>query len=102
MKVLQFARDAKIAGCDGIVCSPQELDLLGKQKELGDLLKVTPGVRPDWASAGDQKRTMTPAEAVKAGATSLVIGRPITKPPAGVGTSVDAAQKIANEIASVL
>jgi len=101
-KVLQYARDAKIAGCDGIICSPQELELLGKQNELGSLLKITPGVRPEWAAAGDQKRIMTPAEAIKAGATALVIGRPITKPPMEIGTPVDAAKKIAKEIASVL
>jgi len=96
-KVLQLARDAKIAGCDGIICSPQELELLGKQKELVGLLKVTPGVRPEWAATGDQKRVMTPAEAIKAGATVLVIGRPITKPPAEIGTPVDAAKKILEE-----
>ena len=101
-KVLQLARDAKIAGCDGIICSPQELELLGKQKELGSLLKVTPGVRPEWAAAGDQKRIMTPAEAIRAGATALVIGRPITKPPAEIGAPVDAAKKIAEEISAVL
>ncbi len=101
-KVLQLARDAKIAGCDGVICSPQELELLGKQKELDGLMKITPGVRPEWASVGDQKRIMTPAEAIKAGATALVIGRPITKPPAEIGTYVDAAKKIAEEIAAVL
>src|SRR3989344_5123014 len=101
-KVLQLTRDAKIAGCDGIICSPQELELLGKQKELGSLLKVTPGVRPEWAAAGDQKRIMTPAEAIKAGADYLVIGRPITKPPAEIGTPADAAKKIAEEISAVL
>ena len=101
-KVLQFTRDAKIAGCDGVICSPQELGLLGKQKELGELLKVTPGVRPEWTTADDQKRIMTPAEAIMAGADALVIGRPITKPPAEIGTPVDAAKKIAEEISSVL
>lgn len=101
-KVLQLARDAKIAGCDGIICSPQELELLGKQKELASLLKVTPGVRPEWAAAGDQKRIMTPAEAIKAGATALVIGRPITKPPAEIGAPIDAVKKIAEEIEMVL
>ncbi len=101
-KVLQLARDAKLAGCDGIICSPQELELLGKQKELGSLMKITPGVRPEWASAGDQKRIMTPAEAIKAGATALVIGRPITKPPTEIGTPEDAAKKIAEEISAVL
>ena len=100
-KVLQFARDAKLACCDGVICSPQELELLGKQRELDGFLKVTPGVRPEWAAVGDQKRIMTPAQAIKAGATALVIGRPITKPPAEIGTPVDAAKKIADEIASV-
>ena len=98
-KVLQLAREAKLAGCDGVICSPQELELLGKQEELGNLLKITPGVRPEWAVAGDQKRIMTPVEAIKAGATALVIGRPITKPPAEIGTPVDAAKRIAEEIA---
>lgn len=101
-KVLQLARDAKIAGCDGIICSPQELEFLGKQKELGGLLKITPGVRPKWAATGDQKRIMTPAEAIKSGATALVIGRPITKPPTEIGTPADAAKKIAEEIKTVL
>ena len=59
-------------------------------------------LRPLWAAAGDQKRVMTPAEAIKAGTTALVIGRPITKPPVEIGTPVDAAKKIAEEIASVL
>ncbi len=101
-KVLQLARDAKLAGCDGIICSPQELELLGKQKELAGLMKITPGVRPEWASAGDQKRIMTPAEAIKAGATALVIGRPITKPPQEVGTPADAAKRIADEIQTAM
>ncbi len=101
-KVLQYARDAKLAGCDGVICSPQELELLGKQKELGNFMKVTPGVRPEWAAAGDQKRIMTPAEAIKAGATALVIGRPITKPPTEIGSPVDAAKKIAEEISAAL
>lgn len=98
-KVLQLARDAKIAGCDGIICSPQELELLSRQKELDGLLKITPGVRPEWAAVGDQKRVMTPAEAIKAGATALVIGRPITKPPAEIGTPLDAVKRIIDDIA---
>ncbi len=101
-KVLQLARDAKFAGCDGVICSPQELELLGKQKELEGLLRVTPGVRPEWAVARDQKRIMTPTEAIKAGADYLVIGRPITKPLEEIGTPVDAAKKIAEEIAAAL
>jgi orotidine-5'-phosphate decarboxylase len=100
-KVMQFARDAKIAGCGGIICSPQELELLGKQTELLDLKKITPGVRPLWAAVGDQKRIMTPAEAIKAGAYALVIGRPITKPPTEIGTPLDAVKRIEEEIASI-
>lgn len=101
-KVLQFARDAMIAGCDGVICSPQELVLLGKQKELAGRLKITPGIRSTDAPPDDQKRTMTPAEAIQAGATALVIGRPITNPPAEVGSPVDAAMRIAEEIEQAL
>lgn len=101
-KVLQFARDAVAAGLEGIICSPQELELLGKQKELVGLVKVTPGVRPEWAAAQDQKRVMTPGEAIKAGADYLVIGRPITKPPAEIGGPVEAAVRIAEEIEQAL
>jgi len=93
-KVLQFAEDAQTAGCDGVVCSPQELDLLSTRK----MLKVTPGVRPEWAATNDQKRVMTPGEAVKKGATHLVIGRPITQPPKEIGTPVEAAKRINEEI----
>jgi orotidine-5'-phosphate decarboxylase len=77
-QVLRLARLAKSAGMDGVVCSPQEIEMI--RKELGrDLLIVTPGIRPSWAAAQDQKRIMTPAEAVKNGADYLVIGRPITE-----------------------
>jgi orotidine-5'-phosphate decarboxylase len=100
--VLQFASDALVAGADGVICSPQELELLGKQEELDGLLKVTPGVRPEWAEVNDQKRVMTPAEAIRAGADYLVIGRPITQPPANIGTPAEAARRIAEEIASAL
>jgi orotidine-5'-phosphate decarboxylase len=101
-KVLQLARDAKLAGCDGIVCSPQELEILRKQSELDGLMMITPGIRPEWAATGDQRRVMTPAEAIKAGATALVIGRPITRPEASIGTQAMAAQKILEEIKSAL
>lgn len=95
-KVLQFARDAKLAGCDGIICSAQELEMLNGHPELLGLKKITPGIRPAFASVNDQKRVMTPVEAIRAGATHLVIGRPITKPE-GM-TSEEAAQKILEEI----
>ena len=100
-KVLQFARDAKIAGCDGIICSPQELEFLGNYPELRGLLKVVPGIRPKWSVTGDQKRIMTPSDAIKAGADYLVIGRPITNPPKEVGSSVEAVKRIIEEIESI-
>ncbi len=76
--VLKFARDAATANMSGIVCSPKELEMLAQYPELKGLLRVTPGIRPAWHQKGDdQKRVMTPAEAIKAGADFLVIGRPI-------------------------
>ncbi len=94
-KVVEFARMAMEAGARGVVCSPKELSLLS---EFKDLIKVTPGVRPEWAAVNDQKRVMTPAEAVAAGADYLVIGRPITEYPAELGGPVAGAQKVAEEI----
>ena len=76
-QVLRLAGLAKAAGLDGVVCSPQEIEAL--RKEFGrELVIVTPGIRPLWAAAQDQKRILTPAEAVAKGADFLVIGRPIT------------------------
>ncbi len=75
--VLQMALLAKESGIDGAVCSPQEVSKL--REVCGpDYLLVCPGVRPIWASSGDQHRVMTPLEAIAAGADYLVIGRPIT------------------------
>jgi orotidine-5'-phosphate decarboxylase len=77
-QVLRLARLAWQAGLKGVVCSPQEIELL--RTELGPELKIiTPGIRPVWAEAQDQKRIMTPAEARLKGADYLVIGRPITQ-----------------------
>ena len=77
-EVARLAKLAVGAGSDGIVCSPQEAAdmraLLGP-----DALIVTPGVRPAGAALGDQKRVATPAAAIAAGASKLVIGRPITQ-----------------------
>lgn len=79
-KVLLFAQWAKLAGVDGIVCSAKELEILSKHPELEGLIKVTPGIRPDWyKEADDQKRTMTAGEAIKLGADYLVIGRPLLR-----------------------
>jgi orotidine-5'-phosphate decarboxylase len=101
-KVLELAMDARLAGIGGIICSAQELKLLRKQKELDGMLMVTPGIRPEWAAAGDQKRITTPREAILDGADYLVIGRPIQNPPAEVGSPEKAAIHIASEIAAAL
>lgn len=74
---LEMALLAKDSGLAGAVCSPQEVAQL-RQTCGDDFLLVCPGVRPSWAEKGDQQRTFTPAEALKAGANYLVIGRPIT------------------------
>jgi orotidine-5'-phosphate decarboxylase len=70
------ARQAQAQGVDGVVCSPEEAaalrKMLGRQMEL-----VTPGIRPAGSAAGDQKRIMTPARAISAGADYLVVGRPV-------------------------
>ncbi|MCG3150065.1 MAG: Orotidine 5'-phosphate decarboxylase [Verrucomicrobiae bacterium] len=75
-EVLSRARLCQTAGLDGVVASPQELPAL-RQKYGEQFVIVTPGIRPAWAATGDQKRIMTPAEAIAAGATYLVVGRPI-------------------------
>ncbi len=78
--VTRLARQSVAAGAYGIVCSPREVAMV-RQAVGADALVVTPGVRPEWASAGDQRRVMTPREAVKAGASMIVVGRPILEHP---------------------
>ncbi len=75
--VMHYAHNAKVAGLDGVVCSPLEA---GKVHETcgADFLTVTPGVRFADGDIGDQKRVMTPAEAKKIGSDYIVVGRPIT------------------------
>jgi orotidine-5'-phosphate decarboxylase len=74
------AQQAQVLGVDGLVCSPEEAASL--RKIVGhQMALVTPGVRPAGAAAGDQKRVMTPARAITAGADYLVVGRPILEAP---------------------
>jgi len=76
--VVERARAAAAAGMDGIVCSPQEAAQV--RAAIGpDLVIVTPGVRPAGTATGDQKRVMTPAQAILAGADYLVVGRPVSQ-----------------------
>ena len=75
-QVLAMARFATAHGAHGLVCSPKEVGTLAKTLAPGTLF-VTPGVRPAGAAVGDQKRVATPADAVRDGATHLVVGRPI-------------------------
>lgn len=98
VQVLSFAVDLATAGAQGIVCSPQELGILSSNTQLNALLTIVPGIRPAWASPGDQARIMTPKEAIDAGADYLVIGRPITRPPAEIGSPAEAAKRILAEI----
>ncbi len=93
-QVTRLAVLARDSGLDGVVCSAHEIMRLrgacGKDFKI-----VTPGIRPAWAATGDQKRVVTPAEAVHLGADYLVIGRPIT----AADKPADAAKRIADELA---
>jgi len=92
-QVRRLALLARDSGADGAVCSPRELAAL--RAACGpDFVLLVPGIRPRWAAAGDQKRVMTPAEAIAAGADYLVVGRPITAQP----DPVAAARRIVAEL----
>jgi orotidine-5'-phosphate decarboxylase len=95
-QVLRLADLAQGAGIDGVVASPQEVAML-RARCGSDFLLVVPGVRPTWSETADQKRVMTPADAVAAGADYLVVGRPITRAHA----PREAAERIAGEIATI-
>jgi orotidine-5'-phosphate decarboxylase len=84
-QVIYLAKLAKESGLDGVVCSAQEAKKL--KAELGEEFKlVTPGIRPAGSDAGDQKRIMTPKQAIEDGSDYLVIGRPITQAADPVAT----------------
>lgn len=93
---LNMALMAQEAGLDGAVCSPQEVTQL-RQTCGEDFVLVCPGVRPTWAAQKDQKRSLTPAQAIQAGADYLVIGRPIT----AADEPELAWQRISQELATV-
>ncbi|VEI58045.1 orotidine 5'-phosphate decarboxylase [Pasteurella multocida] len=96
-QVIRLANLTQRAGLDGVVCSPQEVEILrancGKDFKL-----ITPGIRPIGSDFGDQRRVMTPAAAIRSGSDYLVIGRPITQAdnPAEVLKSINASLKVAN------
>jgi orotidine-5'-phosphate decarboxylase len=92
-QAVRLAALAKESGLGGVVCSPHEVAAIRARCGAGFTL-VVPGIRPASAALGDQKRVMTPAEAVAAGADHLVIGRPITQ----AKDPVAAAQAIATEL----
>jgi orotidine-5'-phosphate decarboxylase len=96
-EVVALAELAASAGLDGVVASPREVRAIRRVLPRR-MVVVTPGVRPAWAQADDQKRTMTPGDAIAAGASYVVIGRPITQPPAEIGTPTEAARFVAEEI----
>lgn len=79
--VLRLVKLAEASGVDGVVASPQEIDSIRKTVSNPEFLVVTPGIRPAANEAGDQKRVATPSAAIAAGASYLVVGRPITGAP---------------------
>lgn len=94
--VTERAAHAFQAGAHGVIASPQEAAMIRALPEADGKLIVTPGVRPAGADLGDQKRVMTPAEAIAAGADHVVVGRPIHAAP----SPKDAAQAILAELSS--
>lgn len=94
-QVVKLATLTQQAGLDGVVCSAQEATLL-KQQFGKDFMLVTPGIRPASSAADDQRRVMTPAQALNAGVDYMVIGRPITK----AAQPLDALHAIVRELSN--
>ena len=92
----RLVRSAADAGCEGVICSPKELNVVAQVAP--GLSRVTPGIRPAGTEAGDQSRIMSPEEAIRRGADYLVIGRPIT----GADDPVVAAARISEAVESEL
>ncbi len=97
--VSEMAKIADKAGLDGVIASPQEIEII-KDSISRHMLIVTPGIRPTWSSLNDQKRSMPPSKALSKGATHIVIGRAITKPPDAIGTPIDAIKMVIEEISN--
>lgn len=91
--VVRLAKLAQSSGLRGVVASPLEIEPI-REACGGDFVILTPGIRPKGSDAGDQQRVMTPGEAVRAGATYIVVGRPITN----AADPRSAAQRIAEEM----
>jgi orotidine-5'-phosphate decarboxylase len=92
--VLRLVKLAEAAGVDGVVASPQEIESI--RRIVPDFLIVTPGIRPATSQSEDQKRIATPATAIAAGASYLVVGRPIT----GAANPLETAREIVAEMAA--
>jgi orotidine-5'-phosphate decarboxylase len=92
-QVVRLAKLAQGCGLDGVVCSAHEIAAIRKACGSGFAL-VVPGIRPAGSALGDQRRVMTPAEAHKAGADILVIGRPITAAPDPAAAARDIIQRL--------
>ncbi len=98
-EVLRRAKKAKEFGFDGVVCSAEELDVLSKDSETADMEKVVAAIRPIWSIADGQQNIVTPSEAIRRGATRLVVGSPITKQYKNIGeTQLDAVEAVLQEI----
>ena len=94
--VIQLAKNAKLAGLDGVVASAKEIKAI--KKELGnDFIVLTPGIRPSWSLTDDQKRVATPSSAIKDGADYIVLGRAITKSD----NKIEAIKKVYKEIEGI-
>ena len=95
-QVSRLASLAQASGLDGVVCSAHEIEIL-RSRCGNDFKLVVPGIRPTWASTQDQKRVLSPSEAIARGADYLVIGRPITS----AENPSAAARQIASELSNL-
>jgi len=92
-QVVRLAKLTHESGLDGIVCSAQEVEAI-RAAVPGQFALVTPGIRPASAEQGDQRRIMTPAEAIRIGSDYLVIGRPITQAQAPAAVAAEIHQEV--------